>query len=527
MRLHDYLDHRAASEPQAELATTGSSVVTCEEAAAYVGRLCAALVAAGLEVGARVGYLSKNSVEFGLFYYAASKAGVVAVPLNYRLVPREWAYILGDAGVQVLFAQSEYTGGIDSVRDQLAHVRRYVCIDGDTDADSDADSGSERWEPMGAWLDATPLDRAALLERGCDDVYQMYTSGTTGRPKGVVISQAALLCTLMQWRLTLPLARGERALIVAPTYHVSGALNLFHAVASGGSVYLMREFDPAEAARVLDAERIGYVMLVPAMIQSILTDVPDAGARRYADLRTILYGGSAISEATLRRALDVFGCDLVQAFGMTEMPNIVYLTAADHRRALAGRPELLLAAGRPGPGSWLKIVDEHDEEVPPGTVGEICGRGDQVMARYWNLPEATAEALRGGWMHTGDAGAVDDEGYLFIMDRIKDMICSGGENVYPREVEEVLFEHPAVADAAVIGVPSERWGETVHGIVVLRAGHDVAEAEIVEFCVGRLAGFKRPRTIAFVAELPRNPSGKVLKQELRAAAWEGHTRTVG
>jgi acyl-CoA synthetase (AMP-forming)/AMP-acid ligase II len=521
MRLHDYLDHRAASEPDAELATTGARVLSCAEAAAYVDRLAAALVAAGLDVGARVGYLSKNSVEFGLFYYAASKAGVVAVPLNYRLVPREWAYILGDADVQVVFAQPEYADGIDSVRDQLPEVRRYVRIDGDPGA------GPEGWEPMAAWLDTPPLDRRALLERECDDVYQMYTSGTTGRPKGVVISQSALLCTLMQWRLTLPLGRGGRALIVAPTYHVSGALNLFHAVASGGSVYLMREFDPVEASRVLDEERIGYVMLVPAMIQSILADVPDAGERRYADLRTILYGGSAISEASLRRALDVFGCDLVQAFGMTEMPNLVYLTADDHRRALAGRPDLLLAAGRPGPGSWLKIVDEHDREVPPGTVGEICGRGDQVMSRYWNLPDATADARRGGWMHTGDAGCVDDEGYLFIKDRIKDMINSGGENVYPREVEEVLFEHPAVADAAVIGVPSERWGETVHGVVVLRAGSEATEDELVEFCVGRLAGFKRPRTIAFVAELPRNPSGKVLKQELRAAAWQGRSRTVG
>jgi fatty-acyl-CoA synthase len=517
MRLHDYLDHRGATEPGAALATTGAGMVTCTEAADHVARLAGALAGSGADVGARVAYLSKNSIEFGLFYFAASKAGVVAVPLNYRLVPREWAYILDDAGAEIVFAQAEFTAGIDTLREQLPKVRRYVCIDAQPDG----------WEPMASWLDAPPLDRRVQLARSCDDVYQMYTSGTTGRPKGVVISQDALLCTLMQWRLTLPLSPGERVLIVAPTYHVSGALNLFHAVASGGSVYLMREFDAAEAARVLDEERIDYVMLVPAMIQSILTDVPDVGERDYADLRTILYGGSAISETTLRRALDVFGCDLVQAFGMTEMPNLVYLTAADHRRALAGRPDLLLAAGRPGPGSWLKIVDEHDEEVVRGTLGEICGRGGQVMARYWNLPEATAEALRGGWMHTGDAGSVDEEGYLFIKDRIKDMIVTGGENVYPREVEEVLFEHPAVADAAVIGVPSERWGETVHGVVVLRAGQDATEAEIVEFCVGRLAGFKRPRTVAFAVELPRNPSGKVLKQELRAAAWAGHARTVG
>jgi acyl-CoA synthetase (AMP-forming)/AMP-acid ligase II len=217
----------------------------------------------------------------------------------------------------------------------------------------------------------------------------------------------------------------------------------------------------------------------------------------------------------------------VQSFGMTEMPNLVYLTADDHRRALAGRPELLLAAGRAGPGSAVAIVDEDDAEVPAGTIGEICGRGGQVMSRYWNLPEATEEALRGGWMHTGDAGYVDDEGYLFIKDRIKDMICSGAENVYPREVEAVLFEHPSVADVAVIGVPSERWGETVHAVVVLRPGSEATADELMEFCVGRLAGFKRPRSVAFVAELPRNPSGKVLKHELRAVAWSGRARRVG
>jgi acyl-CoA synthetase (AMP-forming)/AMP-acid ligase II len=517
LHLHDYLDHRGAREPDTELSVLGTRAISCGDGASHAARLAAALVASGAAVGARVAYLSKNSIEFGLFYFAASKAGVVAVPLNYRLVPREWAYILDDADVEIVFAQSEYVDGVDSVRDQLPKLRRFVCIDGDRDG----------WEPLAGWLDTEPISPRTTLERSCDDVYQMYTSGTTGRPKGVVVSQQAMLCTLMQWRLALPIAPGGRILIVAPLYHVSGALTTFHAVASGGSTYVMTDFDPVEVARVLDEERIAFVMLVPAMIQSIITDVADAGTRDYADLHSILYGASPISETTLRRAIEVFGCDFVQAFGMTEMPNLVYLTADDHRRALAGRPELLLAAGRAGPGSAVAIVGEDDAEVPAGTIGEICGRGGQVMSRYWNLPEATDEALRGGWMHTGDAGYVDDEGYLFIKDRIKDMICSGAENVYPREVEAVLFEHPAVADVAVIGVPSERWGEAVHAVVVLRSGSEATADELVDFCVGRLAGFKRPRSVAFVPELPRNPSGKVLKHELRAGAWSGRARRVG
>lgn len=517
MRLHDYLDHRARLQPDQELAVLGSERLSCAEGASYAARLAGALAGSGLSSGARVAYLSKNSLEFGLFYFAASKAGVVPVPLNYRLVPREWQYILDDADVRVVFAEADFADGIDSIRDQLQGVERFVSLDGERDG----------WEPLGRWLAGEPISDAVSLERSCDDAYQMYTSGTTGRPKGVVVSQDALLCVLTQWRLALPIQPGERVLLVVPIYHVAGALMTFHALASGGSTYVMTDFEPDAVARALDEERIGFAFLVPAMIQALLTETAAVGDREYRDLRTLLYGASPIAEATLRRALDIFGCDFIQAFGMTEFPNLCYLTVADHRRALDGHPELLLSTGRPGPGSSMKIVDEDDREVAAGTVGEICGWGGQVMSRYWNLPEATSAALSGGWMHTGDAGCIDEAGYLFVKDRLKDMISSGAENVYPREVEDVLFEHPGVADAAVIGVPSERWGETVHAVVVTRDGHDLTAEELIDFCVGRIAGFKRPRSVEFMSELPRNPSGKVLKHELRAEAWEGHGRSVG
>jgi long-chain acyl-CoA synthetase len=219
--------------------------------------------------------------------------------------------------------------------------------------------------------------------------------------------------------------------------------------------------------------------------------------------------------------MTVFGCRFEQIFGMTEAPCLTYLTPADHDRALDGAEHLLLSVGRAGPGLEIKIVDEHDDESPPHTIGEICGRGPQLMRGYWKLPDATEVALRGGWMHTGDVGYVDDEGYVFIKDRVKDMVVSGAENVYPREVENVLFEHPDVADAAVIGVPSEQWGETVKAIVVRKPGSTVSDAELIDFCRGRIAGYKRPRSVDFVEELPRNPSGKVLKRVLREPYWQG------
>ena len=263
------------------------------------------------------------------------------------------------------------------------------------------------------------------------------------------------------------------------------------------------------------------------MIQALLVFVPDVADREYRDLDQIGYGASPIAAETLRQAMAVFGCEFVQGFGQTEASGgVTLLTRADHRRALAGEEHLLQAAGRAAFGTEVRVVDEKGVDCAPGEVGEIIARGPQVMTGYWNLPEATAAAIRDGWLHLGDAGTFDEEGYLYVKDRIKDMIVSGGENVYPAEVEQVLFEHAAVADAAVIGVPDDQWGEAVKACVVRKADHDVGADELIDFCRTRIAGFKVPKSIDFVDELPRNASMKVLKTELRAPYWEGHERSV-
>jgi len=517
MRLHDGLEYHARIRPDAEFATMGERSLRYAEADAAANRIAHALEASGLEKGDRAVFLAKNCLEFLLFFYGASKAGVVPVPLNYRLAGPEWSYIVNDSGARLVIARGELVGALDAVRDELPHVKRFVALGAE----------ARGWEPWEEWLQgrpATPLDRLVSTE---DDLYQMYTSGTTGRPKGAVLTQRAVTSQLQQATLAFDGRAGERALIVAPLYHAAAAITAFVTIQNAGTAYVQEDFVPAEVVRALSEERIAVALLVPAMIQFCLVGVPDVAARRFDHLRLVVYGASPIAEQTLRRALEVFGCSFLQGYGMTETTAAAtYLLPEDHARALDGRPELLLSAGRALLGTEIRIVDEDGRPLPAGEVGEVAVRGPQLMRGYWNLPESTKEALRGGWMHTGDAGALDAEGYLFIRDRVKDMIVSGGENVYPREIEEVLFQHPAIADVAVIGVPDERFGEAVKAVAVLRAGASATGDELIAFCEGRLAGYKRPRSVDFVAVLPRNPSGKVLKRELREPHWQGRTRGV-
>jgi acyl-CoA synthetase (AMP-forming)/AMP-acid ligase II len=518
MRIHDYLDFHARENPEADFAIHGDRRTSYRAARETANRIGNALLASGLSPGDRVAFLAKNSIEYTLLYYGASKAGVVPVPLNYRLAPPEWTYILNDARARAVIADASYVEPIESLRGTLEHARRFVAIGGAAPAG---------WDPYDAWVRAASPAAPTTEIASDDDVYQMYTSGTTGRPKGAVLQHRAVTSNLAQLSGDLRLGPGDRYLIVAPLYHAAAAIGTFWVVSRGGCLYLQTDFEPGAVVKALSEDGIAGATLVPAMIQACLVGVPDVAKRRFDALRFVFYGASPIAEQTLRRAMEVFGCDFTQGFGMTETTAVLTLLGPEaHRRALAGQPGLLLSCGRPVLGTEVRIVDADDRPVAPGEIGEVIARGPQLMRGYWNQPEATAQALRGGWMHTGDAATMDEEGYVYIQDRVKDMIVSGGENVYPREIEDVLFQHPAVADAAVIGIPDERWGETVKAVIVLREGASASERDLVDFCEGRLAGFKRPRSVDFIAALPRNPSGKVLKRELREPYWKGHTRRV-
>ena len=502
--LHDSLDSWAARQAGGVWAAEARRNITYGEARAASRRLAANLWRAGVLPGERVGVLSRNRLEFVLLFYAASRAGVTLVPLNTRLAAEEWAFIVSDAAPRVLFVERAFVAGLPVTSSET------VIFD----------------ESFDTWLQ-TAEEPEDLPDDEDRDLFQLYTSATTGRPKGAVLTQRAVCANIAQIGKATRISRGERSLVVAPLFHAAAVPSALTPLARGGSLYLQAEFRPADVVDALERERIGFAVLVPAMLQACLSDGALQSRRPPDTLRLIYYGSSPIAEPTLRSAMAAFNCEFMQSYGMTEATqSATFLTHADHLRGLDDRPELLVSAGRAASHTQLRIVDPDDRPLPVGQPGEVVIRGPQVMRGYWNQPEATAAALRSGWLHTGDIGTLDDEGYLTIRDRLKDMIVSGGENVYPRAVEEVLMRHPMVADVAVIGVPDARWGETVKAIVVARPGATPTAEALIAHCRQHVGGFEVPRSVDFVAELPRNATGKVLKRVLREPYWAQRERQV-
>ncbi len=519
MRYVDLIEFVAREHPAREFATDGRRRVTYAEAVATAHRIAGAQRDAGLGVGDRVAVLAENSIEYVLFYLGCAMSGCVPVPLNFRLHPREWQFILDDSEAKMVLADPEYVAAVDGLRDSLPRVETLVCIGQPPSAGS--------WASFDEWVAAARPGGLPFLPAG-SAMYQIYTSGTTGTPKGIVISHEAMTLQVMQQHASFgPTGVLDgRLLSSAPMFHAGMTTMWLIATTWGGSLYVQRGFEPAAVLRALREERITWALLVPAMISACLAELTKHPGQTVDNLGLIIYGSAPMPEPILRQAMTTFGCDFIQFYGLSETNSLIGLQPADHRRALSERPELLKAAGRPVPGAAVRIVDEHANDVPARVVGEIVLTGPSMMTEYWRNPDKTAETLRDGWLFTGDAGFLDEEGYLYVTDRIKDMIISGAENIYPREIEMILFEHPGVADVAVIGVPDERWGESIKAIVVRQPGSDVSEEELINFVRGSLASYKRPKSIDFIDELPRNPSGKVLKRELREQFWTGQTRRV-
>ncbi len=518
MLIHDYLAYWADRSPDAVCVDDGGRAWTWAQAREQAQRFANVLTSLGVGDGDRIAVLAKNRVEWAAVYAGAFLVGAVPVPLNYRQAPREWLHPLADSGAVLVVAEDSYRDGLDGLRPELPAVRSWLTLDGP----------AEGWAELAPLVaEASPDPPPNRIEPG-HTLYQMYTSGTTGRPKGALLTHASADANLTQLRTALDLPQGGSNLLAAPLFHAGGAMNLFTAWVAGMTSHMIVDFTPDGCARRMDDAAVTMASLVPAMIQAMLTHSTVVHERRFEALRLIQYGASAINDETLRRAMAVFGCDFHQVYGQTESTAVLTSLPPDvHRAALAGRPELLLSAGRPLVGTELRIVDPSGADLARGEVGEILARGPQLMSGYWNLPAETRATLRDGWLHTGDAGHLDDSGLLYVSDRVKDMIVSGGENVFPKEIEDVLHQHPAVAEAAVIGVPDERWGETVHAVVVPRPGRSISADEAVGWCRERLGGYKCPRTVEVVGEFPRNAAGKILKRVLREPYWAGRRRGVG
>lgn len=517
---HDMFDFLVSARPDQTCIVDDARSLSFREASLEVNRIAHGLHALGLSKGSRIGYLSKNCADMWLMYLAAAKTGVVPVPLNYRLAPAEWLHILKDAGAKALIVGHGYDAAVAEIVGQLPQRYSLLSFDGSL-------AGAL---PYHHWLSAQSDGQFARTITGDDIFYQMYTSGTTGLPKGVLVTHAnyaANISQCLQMITRLPDACGN-ALIVTPLYHAAAVWIAAFCTARGLTIHLRSDFNPQDVVDTLEREKVCFTFLVPAMIQACLTQVSDIAERDWSNLGLLMYGASPIAEDVLRRAVRVFGCDVYQAYGMTETTAILSLLGAEeHRRALAGEEHLLLSCGRALPGTQIIIADDDDTEQPPGTIGQILARGPQIVSGYWNLTEATSAFLQNGWAHTGDAGEIDAEGYVYIRDRIKDMVVSGGENIYPREVENVLFDHPDIIDAAVIGVPDTRYGEALMAFIVTRGNVTLDLEHVIAFCRTRLGGYKVPRRIEQVGQLPRNASGKVLKHILRAPYWGDGKRMVG
>lgn len=459
----------------------------------------------GVAAGDRVALLAMNEVEYLEVLVACQRCGAISVPLNFRLARPELAFIVGDASPAALIYGPGYA-------DTAAELGMPYTLG----------FGPDYEDALAAAPSASP--ERPLLDAAADSTI-LYTSGTTGRPKGAVITNHALASRIASNLHEYRVDSADVFLQALPLFHIASNVTVSYA-SIGATNVLVRQFDPAVVLDLIARHRVTAALLVPTMINMLVNESAVAEAD-LSSLHTLMYGASPIPPALLERALTLIDAGFLQPFGMTETSGCTLLRRDDHDPVR--HPKRMASAGTEMYGYEVRVVDDADVEVGAGEVGEVICRGPAMMDRYWNAPEASAAALRNGWMHTGDLGYRDGDRYLFITDRKKDMVVTGGENVYPREVEDVLYAHPSVLDAAVIGVPDERWGERVHAVLVRRPDAEhagVADVEVLTFARDRLAAYKVPRSVEWVGELPRNATGKVLKTELRAPHWHGLTRGI-
>jgi fatty-acyl-CoA synthase len=498
MDLGSWIARRAAATPHRPAITSDGRTLTYRAFADRIDRLAAELAAGGVGRGDRVGYVGLNNPEFLVSLFAAVRIGAIFVPLNWRLTAGELGYILVDAGLHTLLADAERARVVDPVRTEVG-LRRTIGL-----------TPVPGWETLGNLLAGRePL--AEPVHPAPDDVAViMYTSGTTGRPKGAMLTHGNLFWNNVNGLFAYDIISDDVSLVCAPLFHIGGLnVTTLLTLQKGGQIVLMPTFDPGRALKLIAEHRVTTMFGVPAMFL-FMSQLPEFTATDLSSVRYFICGGAPVPEALISRYGER-GIPFAQAYGLTETAPFALTLRTDEVGVKIG------AAGHQVlPFSDVRLVDAGNHTVPAGVRGEICVRGPQVMAGYWRDPQATAAVIDGeGWFHTGDVGLADDDGFIWVVDRVKDMVISGGENVYPAEVEDVLYGHPAVAEVAVIGTPHERWGEAITAVVVLQPCATLTLEQLRAFARDKLAGFKIPLRLEFVDALPRTQSGKVMKDQLR------------
>ena len=483
-------------------------------------RLANALYKLGIKQGENIALLQYNYPEMLESMFACFKAGCSAVPINFRLHPNEFSFIIDHSDAKAVIVSPEFNEAIISIRERIPNARHLITLSGAEGelldyekmlmAESDQFTDAEVQPDNLAWL--------------------FYTSGTTGMPKGAMLTHRNLLAMTMNFYADICPGFGPDDVILhaAPLSHGSGLYALPNIAKGAANIILeSKSFDPELVYKTIQNYRVTNMFAAPTMIK-LMVDSPAMGKYDHSSMKALNYGGAPMLVENLKEAMAKLGPCLVQLFGQAESPmTITYLPHRDH--VLEGASEQmkrLASTGFQRTDVEVKIFDSKDKELPSGEMGEIVTRSDLVMKGYWRNPEATADTIKNGWLHTGDMGYMDESGYLFIMDRSKDMIISGGENVYPREIEEVLVQHPAVREVAVIGIPDPKWGEAIKAVVSIVQGKSVTEEELISFCKENIASFKKPKSLDFMDELPKNNYGKILKRELRAKYWEDKDRKV-
>jgi acyl-CoA synthetase (AMP-forming)/AMP-acid ligase II len=520
MNVSQLLTKSSKSFPQNLALAYGSKRMTYARLNSRVNRLSNALRGLGIRYQDNVAILQNNYPETLESIFGCFKLGCGAVPINWRLHPSEFAFIIDHSEAKVVILSQEFNESIMEIRERIPQAKHLITLSGARgellDYENLLSSASDQFTDA----DVKPDDLAWLF----------YTSGTTGLPKGAMLTHRNLLAMTMNFYADVcpGFCAGDVILHAAPLSHGSGLYALPNIGKAAANVVLeSKSFDPELVLRTIHEHRVTNMFAAPTMVK-LLAGSPAVEKFDHGSMRALVYGGAPMLVEDMKAAMEKLGPCLVQVFGQAESPmTITYLPHKDH--VLAGAPEQmkrLASAGIPRTDVEVKIVDSEDKELKSGDTGEIVTRSDLVMKGYWRNPEVTAETIRRGWLHTGDMGYMDQSGYLFIMDRSKDMIISGGENIYPREIEEVLAGHPAVWEVAVIGVPDPKWGEAVKAVVCLIPGGSVTEDELISFCRGNIAAYKKPKSVDFAYELPKNNYGKILKRELRARYWEGRERKV-